>query len=136
MSTDVEVIAWLKKMPSNIREVVRKEISGIRWMSGWNRLSFVTGKRGEWPWISVDVYDGLKLPDGNYLLLDSGARQVYEVTPEGEIVWEFGEFRVEGSDLNHLSGILGSIDYNPERDTVLIGDSGNSRVLEVVRGEK
>jgi len=136
VSTDVEVIAWLKKMPSNIREAVRKEISGIRWMSGWNRLSFVTGKRGEWPWISVDVYDGLKLPDGNYLLLDSGARQVYEVTPEGEIVWEFGEFRVEGSDLNHLSGILGSIDYNPERDTVLIGDSGNSRVLEVVRGEK
>ncbi|WP_243700448.1 arylsulfotransferase family protein [Halorussus pelagicus] len=49
---------------------------------GWNRTWTLTGDLN-WP------RDADRLPSGNTLVTDSSNHRVLEVTPEGEVVWEF-----------------------------------------------
>ncbi|NEU55496.1 arylsulfotransferase family protein [Halorussus sp. MSC15.2] len=49
---------------------------------GWNRTWTLTGNLS-WP------RDADRLPSGNTLVTDSANHRVVEVTPEGEVVWEF-----------------------------------------------
>jgi PGF-CTERM protein len=49
---------------------------------GWNRTWTLTGDF-DWP------RDADRLPSGNTLVTDSANNRVAEVTPEGEVVWEF-----------------------------------------------
>ncbi|NHN60298.1 PGF-CTERM sorting domain-containing protein [Halorussus sp. JP-T4] len=50
--------------------------------TGWNRTWTLTGDLA-WP------RDADRLPSGNTLVSDSSNHRVLEVTPEGEVVWEF-----------------------------------------------
>ena len=49
---------------------------------GWNRTWTLTGDL-DWP------RDADRLPSGNTLVTDSANNRVVEVTPEGEVIWEF-----------------------------------------------
>jgi len=126
-----------------LKKVLREEVPwrvGIKWFVGSDRrTAYVEGKRGSAPFILVDfVGRAIRLPNGNTLLSDGWAHQVLEVTPDWEVVWEFGEFMVSGVDLKHLNlgpdPAAGWLDYDEAGDTVLISDLLNNRILEVPRG--
>jgi len=68
----------------------------------------------------------------NVLVADCfGGAQVYEVDRHSlEIQWSFGEFLEPGSDEEHLDGPRAVIPA-PTRDSIIISDYNNERILEV-----
>lgn len=70
-----------------------------------------------------------RLSNGNTLIADTGNHRVLEVTPEGEIVWQYGEpgrAGCAGQGLFKPSSAVRSASGN-----TLITDSGNHRLVEV-----
>jgi len=63
--------------------------------------------------------DADRLANGNTLITDSKNGRVIEVTPEGDVVWEFRDLRMPYEADRLLNG------------NTLISDSGNHRVIEV-----
>jgi len=86
--------------------------------------------RGPAPRLIRDPFYAEKLPNGNYLVTDYGGHQVIEVTPDYEIVWEYGDFFQWGTELTRLHHPWRAV-YNERLNTVLIADTRNNRVLEV-----
>ena len=70
-----------------------------------------------------------RLSSGNTLIADTGNHRVLEVTPEGEVVWQYGEpgrAGCAGQGLFKPSAAVRSASGN-----TLITDSGNHRLVEV-----
>ncbi|MNK45819.1 NHL repeat protein [compost metagenome] len=70
-----------------------------------------------------------RLSSGNTLIADTGNHRVIEVTPEGEVVWQYGEpgrAGCAGQGLFKPSAAVRSASGN-----TLITDSGNHRLVEV-----
>jgi hypothetical protein len=70
-----------------------------------------------------------RLSDGNTLIADTGNHRVIEVSPEGEIVWQYGEpgrAGCAGQGLFKPSAAVRSASGN-----TLITDSGNHRLVEI-----
>ncbi len=111
---------------------MRKErfSNGIVWFASWDIRALP--ERGRPP-LNVSPQTVQKLENGNYLICECW--DVVEVTPEHEIVWQFGEWGREGSDDAHLKGASSAWLYE-DRGTVLIADTGNDRVLEVDKRSK
>jgi len=75
-----------------------------------------------------------RLPNGNTLIVDSAdqvlaGHRVIEVTPTGEIAWQFGTAGVAGSDATHLSK-PSSAQRLTNGNTVIAEEEGG-RILEV-----
>lgn len=105
--------------------------SGIKWFLGSCEETAGTRRvRGPPPRLAWDPAYAEKLPNGNYLIADHSGEQVYELTADYRLVWEFGEFCVAGSDLRHLNHPERAI-YNGELNTVLVSDTRNGRVIEL-----
>ena len=106
------------------------ELKGVKWFGGWDIRSFP--QRGAKPYnISPQMVQ--RLSNGNTLICECW--DVIEVTPEGRIVWQFGEWAREGSDDTHLKGALSAWEYE-STGKVIIADTGNSRILEVDKKTK
>ncbi|GAH48437.1 unnamed protein product, partial [marine sediment metagenome] len=115
------------------REVLREEDSwrkGLLFRAGCSRLLPVWGDEREKPYILGDPTFASKMPNGNYLIGGGFSQVVTEVDPDLNIVWEFGEFYVGGADLTHLN-IPDRVEYIESRNSVLISDRSNNRILEV-----
>lgn len=114
--------------PYSVRDssgVTLVESQGPAWDAGtgWalsTEPSLQIGKRaGEDPFQFYEVSDGLRLPDGRIVILNSGTETIRVFSADGEFLTEFGgrgdgpgEFRSARS-LHHLGG-----------DTLLVWDSG------------
>lgn len=104
---------------------------GVKWFLGsCEEIAGTKRLRGSPPRLAWDPAYAEKLPNGNYLIADHSAQQVYEITPGYKIVWHFGEFSVRGSDLQHLHNPERVV-YNPELNRILISDTRNGRVIEI-----
>lgn len=70
-----------------------------------------------------------RLSDGNTLIADTGNHRILEITPEGEVVWQYGEpgrAGCAGQGLFKPSAAIRSASGN-----TLITDSGNHRLVEI-----
>jgi len=118
------------------REALREEDSwrkGIKWFVGTDRLKYP--ERGVAPWIAGGLMNaGTQLPNGNFLLCDRAGHVVLEVDRELNIIWQFGEYGVSGTDLSHLNRPHYAY-YDEDNDEVIISDDLNHRILAVKRGE-
>lgn len=53
----------------------------------------------------ASVHDAIRLPNGNTLIGGGQSKRVVEVTPQQEVVWEFGEQDAPGLGLNWITSI-------------------------------
>ncbi len=108
-----------------------KRVEELVWFLGADLGSRnVWGKRGEGPDLALDPVDIQRLKNGNTLVTDNSAHQVFEVTPDYKIVWEFGEYGVCKKDAYHLC-VPSTGRFLEKEKAVLIGDGGNKRILLV-----
>ncbi|HIE50815.1 MAG TPA: hypothetical protein EYP85_03570 [Armatimonadetes bacterium] len=114
-----------QKLQEALREAVYRQ--GVLWFASWDLRAFP--RRGNKPF-HLSPQFAQRLPNGNTLICETW--DVVEVTPELDIVWQFGEWAVAGSDETHLNGAR-SAWYDEETNTVLIADTGNHRLLAVDR---
>lgn len=70
-----------------------------------------------------------RLSNGNTLIADTGNHRVMVVTPQGEIVWSYGEYGKAGCAHGSLFKPQGA--FRGKNGNTLIADSGNHRVVEV-----
>ncbi|MEL7667098.1 MAG: hypothetical protein AAGU73_02705 [Actinomycetota bacterium] len=70
-----------------------------------------------------------RLANGNTLIADDEGHRVLEVTPEGTVVWSYGQAGVSGSGPGQLSHPVSA--ERLDDGSTLISDSGNDRVLIV-----
>jgi len=121
------------------RDALRKEFSklGIVWYVLGDYESLLKRQHGRKPFIGSGNFLGgaQRLTNGNTMICDYGGSAVYEVTPDWEIVWEYGEYGVPGSDEKHFNGCH-YIQVDEDRDTVLVSDAWNGRVMEIRRSDK
>ncbi len=78
---------------------------------------------------------GTGAPPGSEPLCSSGCadNRVILVNPDGNILWQYGQFGVTGSGANELNAPVQAT-YTPN-NTVFITDQGNQRVIEVNRAK-
>lgn len=80
----------------------------------------------EWEYAADDFSSGYisgaeRLPNGNTLVCEGGRARLFEVTPEGEIVWEFvNPFHEEGG----LGSVYRCLRYSPEYVRPLLESEG------------
>jgi len=96
---------------------------GIKWFIG-NQGDITRDP----PYLTTDVQWVEKLPNGNYLVADPGQDMVFEVAPDYEVKWKY-----ESTD---LSGEIKNAQFLPDKDSVLISDTGNGRIIQVDRDTK
>ncbi|MBC7474355.1 MAG: hypothetical protein H7263_08695, partial [Candidatus Sericytochromatia bacterium] len=74
-------------------------------------------------------YHALRLKSGNTLITDWSFHIVYEISPDKEIVWSYGQVKKSGNE----KGLLSYPEYAKRLDNgnTLICDTRNNRVIEV-----
>ena len=91
--------------------------------NGWNR-TWELGSNQDFNW----PRDADRLPNGNTLIVDTNNQRVIEVTPEGEIVWEFyapwAPYDVERMHLGDEPGGPTIADQNAEGTYDVTGSAG------------
>jgi len=111
-----------------LREELRGELT-IKWYLGDRYTAELT--RGEAPYLIRNAQWIEKLPDGNYLVVDRIAQQVIEVTPEYNVIWEYGVFNQPNTLRRPRCA-----QYIEEEDAILISDSRNNRILLIDKSKK
>ena len=116
-------------MESNTHRALVETIArqGFVWYTGWDQRAYPG--RGTKPF-NVSPQFAQRLSNGNTLICE--CCDVIEVTRDLDIVWQFGEWAVDGDDESHVHNALCAWCYE-EQGVVLVADTGNNRVLEVDR---
>jgi len=108
---------------------------GVLWFLGNSPRTQAEG-RGDSPFMAYSLGWVEKLPNGNYLVADGaapkGSGTVIEVAPNYDIEWSYGEWR----KTNKLSQSVRMAQYLPEKDSYIISDAGNERVIQVDKSSK
>jgi len=123
----------IEKLLKSLKEEVSYR-RGIRWFVESSGPAIYTHVRDAKPRRIIDAYDALKI-DNEYIICDTGANQVVALDENLDVLWEFGEFGIPGSDSSHLRGPR-RIDYNPDLNRILISDFHNDRVVEIDRNTR
>lgn len=113
-----------KKIPGKIGR------QGINLFGEWDIRAFP--ERGKKPY-NISPQLAQRLSNGNTLICECW--DIIEITPELDIVWQFGEWPVNGNDDTHLNQAL-SAWYYDETGKIIIADTRNNRVLEVDKNTK
>ncbi len=87
----------------------------------------------------VNVYNALRLPNGNTLIGGGNNNRVLEVTPDKKVVWELGQDDIPGVKLAWVA----SLHVLPNGNLVVGnchgvegGPAGNPQIIEVTRDKK
>ncbi|PIQ24426.1 hypothetical protein COW36_24555 [bacterium (Candidatus Blackallbacteria) CG17_big_fil_post_rev_8_21_14_2_50_48_46] len=84
-----------------------------------------------WRFATPNPSSATRLPDGNTLVADESASQVWSIGPDGSILWKMGSTL---GLINTLSG-PGWVSAAKDGLSFLITDTGNNRILEIQNGQ-
>ena len=74
-------------------------------------------------------------PEGNIWVVDAGGHVVYKMSPQGEVIMQFGTEGASGTDPNHFN-LPTDVAFAPNGDVYVSDGYGNARVVKYSRDGK